>query len=238
MSHIANSRHHGFGKGFLKNHADAIEKCGRVPGGDEEFVQVPPRDTVKRTQGAASMDIISSDNAPRDVIPTSSLVRIKRKGAFSNINASNNGFPPSERSRSTPGMNLLQLKDEEESVYVSANSNTHQDVVSNGLSSPDSTSIFDMGAIEVTETRFPDMGPAVQVKEEEPDSAEEPATMWIDTIPSSAMSMPAQQINDFARHDRAMTTCPERKILTSPRVRKRHASTEPDSHCHFSKKFC
>lgn len=203
MSHIASSLHHGFGKGFLKDHADAIEKCGRIPGSDEEFVQVQPRDTVKRTKsssgfkGSTSRDTMSSENAPRDSIPTSSLVRVNR--AFgSNINESINGFPSSDPSRSITGMELLRLEDEEELVFISANDVINQDMPSNGLSSADSTPV-PAAAVTATDTLFSDMGPAVQIKQEK----EEPMAMWSDTVPNSAMSMPAENANNLVRHDRS-----------------------------------
>ena len=244
MRHIASPAHHGFGKGFLKNHADAIEKCGRVPDSDEEFVQVPPRDTVNKRssglKGSISRNTLSSDNAPRDAILTSSLVRMNGKGPFgNNIDESINGFPPSDRFRSDIGMDFSRLEDEAEPVYVLTNGNINHDIVSNGLSSAGSTPIPDTPAAgTATETRIPDIGTAVKVKEEEQNTAEEPAAMWIDTIPSSAMSMPAEHIEELIRHDRAITTHPERNILTSPRVRKRHASTGPDDNHEFFKEFC
>ena len=233
MKHIASPRFHGFGKGFLKDHADAIEKCGRAPNTDEEFVQVPPRVTVKsKKRSPDSKESVSSDN----VIPTSSLVRINRKGPFnSNINESINAFPSSDRSRSNTDMRLLRLKDEKESVYIATNGNINEEVASNGLSSGSSTDTT--AAITATETLLPELGTPVPIKEEEQKAADGSLAMWIDTIPSSALSMPAQEVDELARHQRAVTTCPERKILTSPMVRKRHASIGPDGRG-ISKKFC
>ena len=175
-----------------------------------------------------------------NVIPTSSLVRINRKGPFSsNINESIIDFPSSDQSRSNTDMRLLRLKEEEDSINISAKGNPNEDVASNGLSSGSSTPVPDTtAAMPATETLLPDMGIPVQVKEEEESAAKEPVTMWIDTIPSSAMSMPAQQAHELVRHERARTTCPKRKILTSPRVRKRYASIGPDDRCDTFKKFC
>lgn len=153
MQHVADPRYHGFGKGFLKNHSDAVEKCGRPPGENntETFLQVPPREKRKYTfltPGVPRSDSVSTSAPEKPVIPILPLgyVRVSGQGAFGGIGKQDNssttldgfalGKPGNELAYST-GIGLLTLGHEPEIEYtLLANEKAAPDLSANRDSIP------------------------------------------------------------------------------------------------------
>ena len=144
MSHIASPRQHGFGKGFLKDHADAIEKCGRLPGdmNQANFVQVPSRDVVKSSRSpvvrvTTGNGIFRNIHGSIDGFPTSKSS--DQKGISHNNHGQNTGFPTSESSdlAYSTGMGILHLDEEITPEYVYL---ANRDVSQENMAAPEGNS--------------------------------------------------------------------------------------------------
>lgn len=254
MAHLASPRQHGFGKGFLKDHVDTIEKCGRLPRDTNpaNFVQIPPRDG--REAERTPLNSLFPSTSPRG------LVHVSGNGIFRNIRGHINDFLPSEWMGAAPeskndlaystGMGILHLGDEAMPEYVLlANGDVTQDMPSNNgfTSKEDSNSTLD-------QQRLHEIGQSVlirKIKSEPIDgdiqageidqgnngipSAEmgRPMRSSFNGFPTTEMWTPEEDDHGFP-YARALTY-PEPRVLTAPR--KRHASLGTGNR-QFFKKFC
>ena len=160
MSHIASPRYHGFGKGYLlKDHTDAIEKCGRLPGDadTENFFQVPPRVFPPRHTGRRIE--LTPDDACK-IIPTS-LVCIGEAGVFGKMTERITDPPTLEPENGketaySSGVSVLSLEEEAGLRHVQSSQSSIHVSPSTEVGSE-------------TPTRFPDSGNQVPIKEESKD---------------------------------------------------------------------
>lgn len=104
MQHVSSPKHHGFGRGFFKNHSDAVEKCGRLPGenDNERFLQIQPKEMGTYgtyTPEVSTANLVSTSAPEKSVFTESSSgqLRILGRRVFGEVYEQENDFPTSER---------------------------------------------------------------------------------------------------------------------------------------------
>ena len=147
MTHVSSRKNHGFGRGFFKNHSDAVEKCGRLPGGhdnNERFLQIRPKEMetlVTYTPEESTTDsVFNSAPAPEKSVVTdvsSGQLCLLERGVFGKIYEQEDDSPTSDGRQfrnigaenelaSSTGIGLLALDHELEMECVHL---TNKDVV-------------------------------------------------------------------------------------------------------------